>query len=441
MRERGCVYTPIVCNDQDACTTDACVNGVCVYTPIVCNDKDACTTDACVNGVCDNTPIVCNDQDACTTDACVNGVCVYTPIVCNDQDACTTDACVNGVCVYTPIVCNDQDACTTDACVNGVCVYTPIVCNDQDACTTDACVNGVCVYTPIVCNDQDACTTDACVNGVCVYTPIVCNDQDACTTDACVNAVCVYTPIVCNDNDLCTDDSCNSNTPAGMDPCVYTPNDQCNEICRTPGYWATHSSSVKTLCSDVTGAVIEMGGPINVCGEWIANGANDHTLPANNAASAVEAMCVNVKGQLARQLARQLTAAALNCIISGKPGCTGASIDATFALCNAGCAWAVGNAATPPPNFNMGWCISAIDCFNNGFGSPTESGCGASTGCHDRNLPWADIDPYREANCHGPASASPDLCQAAKGTGCGTLPVPLGSSTGDESKCSTDSMP
>jgi hypothetical protein len=237
--------------------------------------------------------------------------------------------------------------------------------------------------------------------------------------------------VVCDDNNECTDDACDPSTGE----CVYTPNDLCNEICRTPGYWATHSSALKSGCGDVTGAVLAWGGgSLNICGECITNSANDHTLGAGNAASAVEAMCVAVRGQQARQLARQLTAAALNCIVSGFPAdCDGASIGDVFAACNLGCAVAVGNTPDPyPDGFNLGWCIQAIDCFNNGYGLPTELGCGPSTGCHERALPWDEIP--RPEGCDGPAPASSEKCQAAKKSSCGVLPF-------DEGACSADACP
>ncbi len=443
----GCVYTPNPpCNDGNACTTDTCDPAIgCVYTPNPpCNDSNACTTDTCDPAIgCVYTPnLPCNDSNACTTDTCDPAIgCVYTPNPpCNDSNACTTDTCDPAIgCVYTPNPpCNDGDACTTDTCVPAIgCVYTPNPpCNDSDACTTDTCDPAIgCVYTPNPpCDDQNACTTDTCdpVMG-CVYTPNPpCDDGDACTTDTCVPATgCVYTPNApCDDGDVCTDDTCDPATG-----CVYTPNDQCNFICRTPGYWATHSSTAKSACSDVTGAVIEMGGgSLNICGECLTNNGSDHTLAPGDAASAVEAMCVAVKGQQARQLARQLTAAALNCIISNAGAdCLDGPTGEVFSLCNQGCAVAVGNAPGPAPaGFNMGWCISAIDCYNNGFGLPTEAGCGASTGCHDRALPW-DMIP-RPANCNGPAPASSERCQAAKDTGCGILPF-------DETKCASDSCP
>ncbi len=51
------------------------------------------------------TPITCNDQDACTLDSCINNACLYTPKVCADSNPCTIDACVGGSCVYTPKNC------------------------------------------------------------------------------------------------------------------------------------------------------------------------------------------------------------------------------------------------------------------------------------------------------------------------------------------------
>ena len=46
----GCADAPVVCNDGDRCTTDACVEGTgCVFTDAAaaCDDGQACTTDGC----------------------------------------------------------------------------------------------------------------------------------------------------------------------------------------------------------------------------------------------------------------------------------------------------------------------------------------------------------------------------------------------------------
>ncbi len=160
------------------------LTGLCADAATRCNDNNACTYDACNfdTGACINTPVVCNDNNACTNDTCNTATgCVYTPVVCNDNNICTNDTCNPATgCVYTPVVCNDGNLCTTDTCVPGTgCVFTP-KCNDNNPCTTDSCntATGACTNTTIVCNDNNLCTTDACntATGQCVYTlnPAVC---------------------------------------------------------------------------------------------------------------------------------------------------------------------------------------------------------------------------------------------------------------------------
>jgi hypothetical protein len=58
-----CYFTPKVCNDKNACTTDKCVNGKCTFTPKKCDDANKCTTDSCdpKTGTCKNVAIVCDD--------------------------------------------------------------------------------------------------------------------------------------------------------------------------------------------------------------------------------------------------------------------------------------------------------------------------------------------------------------------------------------------
>ena len=67
----------------------------------------------CDGQVDENGAVLCNDGNACTTDACSDGTCTSTPI-----DGCTACS-VDGDC-------NDGNTCTTDACTGGVCTATPI---------------------------------------------------------------------------------------------------------------------------------------------------------------------------------------------------------------------------------------------------------------------------------------------------------------------------
>ena len=117
------------CTDSNACTDDSCNPAVgCVNAPDntnTCSDGNACTqADACVAGQClGANPVLCNDSNACTDDACnpASGQCVFTndnSNACTDGDACSqTDSCQAGQCVGSnPVLCEDSNACTDDAC-------------------------------------------------------------------------------------------------------------------------------------------------------------------------------------------------------------------------------------------------------------------------------------------------------------------------------------
>jgi hypothetical protein len=154
---------------------------------------------------------------------------------------------------------------------------------------------------------------------------------------------------------------------------------------------------------------------------------------------------VRVRGTQTLQLARQLIAAALNCIVTGinagdptpSADCSEASIAALFADCNKAC---VGD---PTATRTVGDCISQIDCFNNGGTFSSQTGCtpGGDNSCHNQALPLDDIaglpnnDPA-SGKCfgqQGPAG-SPDECNAARSSTCEVI----GS---NESSCATDSAP
>ena len=153
----GRVFTPIVCNDNNACTKPTRATG---ERPRSHRDRlqrhNKCTNDSCDPATgCVNTPIVCNDNNACTNDSCdVASGCVYTAIDCNDHDKCTNDSCdpVKG-CVHPALNCDDGNACTTDTCnpASG-CTTTHIDCNDNNKCTNDSCNPATgCVNTPVGC--------------------------------------------------------------------------------------------------------------------------------------------------------------------------------------------------------------------------------------------------------------------------------------------------
>ena len=140
--------------------------------PPPCNDNNACTEDACVNlganGFCSNTPTPsgssCEDGNLCdgaeTCDgagACQPGINALPGTSCTDDDACNGDEACNGLgtcAVGPPPTVNDGNPCTADAC-------DPIIgvshnnLPDGTACSgIGTCTAGVCSVTGAVFSDD-----------------------------------------------------------------------------------------------------------------------------------------------------------------------------------------------------------------------------------------------------------------------------------------------
>ncbi len=184
------------------------------------------------------------------------------------------------------------------------------------------------------------------------------------------------------------------------------------EICRTAGFWGTHAGTEKNNSTNISEGVMEgwlftenlgfsfptqcdvdeteslncnfeppgpAGSPkacrdakkndltllsssfpngidgLNICGKTIGLNPEGNAIPP-----VVEALCVRPNESSDLQLARQLTAAALNCIMSGGgTTCEGTSIGTTFSACNAAC-------NDPNQAGQISLCIEQVDCFNNG---------------------------------------------------------------------------
>jgi hypothetical protein len=262
--EAGCT-TQILdggeCKDGDACTVgDHCEAGDCVGNPVLCDDANPCTDDACDGfGGCQftNNLASCDDNDPCTVaDQCDGGGCsgVAIPCDCQNEADCLAledgDLC-NGtltcdlakwpyLCRVVPesvVLCppaQGPDApCLAPACdpESGACSLVPandgVACDDGDLCTVgDHCDDGVCAGGgPANCADDNPCTDDHCqplAGCVHLFNQAPCQDGDSCTAnDQCLDGVCqAGDPVVCDDGNGCTDDLC---SPQGG--CTYTAND------------------------------------------------------------------------------------------------------------------------------------------------------------------------------------------------------------------------
>ena len=279
------------CDDANSCTADSCSPTLgCRYMPLpdgtACSDGVVCDgAETCVNAVCSpGAPLVCDDGNACTIDACNEpDGCTYVPVgagvPCNDLDACTqNDACDGqGHCAPgIPLVCDDGRECTTDACVSNFgCVFTPrsgSCADDGNSCTDDVCTFGTCMHpfrangTP--CDDGLFCTVaDTCFAGVCLGGQTrACADASSCTTDTCdeLADACVHTPTAaccgngvteageeCDDGNTDDTDACLTTcraatcgdgvVHAGVEQCDAGaangdgPNAPCRSDCRRPG--------------------------------------------------------------------------------------------------------------------------------------------------------------------------------------------------------------
>ena len=295
---------PCVGDVGDACSVLRCSAGACVeFDRVDCDDQDACTTDACdaVTGGCSNTPDVshCNDQDPCTIDLCNQTTgCYSSDIVCGvdevcdegvcrnildcDEDAdcppgpnlCTPLTCVDGSCVETPTLCDDgDDQCTTDACnlSSGECKFSSVgACSDGNLCTIDDyCYAGGtgCLGRPRQCDDFDPCTVDSCQAALgCQTVPLCaagetchegvcfpqdgcadaseCDDGQICTTDLCIAGSCVH-HFYCADHSACTQDSCDA---AGN--CTNDPVPLVGSSCSGENACKTYECSATGFCEE-----------------------------------------------------------------------------------------------------------------------------------------------------------------------------------------------
>ena len=130
-----------------------------------------------------------------------------------------------------------------------------------------------------------------------------------------------------------------------------------------------------------------------------------------------------VVGVPERQLARQLMAAALNCVVSGGgTTCSGVSIESLFADCNLVCETSGASGTRTVQE-----CIDRLDDFNNGLVSD----------CHDRSLCNPAV-PGLAAICNdqppNPAGSA-DECQAARDNACYVIEQTTKKNAGNENTC------
>lgn len=217
----------LTCSDNNACTTDTCVNGVCTQQALTCPSTECRNPGTCNAGTgscSQGTPFA--DGTGCGADpglaicvrpTCVGGTCTNTnkpnntPCGGPNNVACGTSVCIDGVCSEVPIAdaqgkvagCPPAAAgsCVRQVCSGIGCATVPIAdystCSNAsltpNSCQRLGCLSGVCQLISINegsnCVDggaltaygNDTCSKKICQSGACVVLPDASLDTTPCT--------------------------------------------------------------------------------------------------------------------------------------------------------------------------------------------------------------------------------------------------------------------
>lgn len=400
----GCVHLQGVqtCSDGDTCTVnDLCVLGACVAgTQQNCDDDNACTTDACVPAIgctfAKDVTTICNDSSACTTgDHCGGGACTGTALTCDDDNVCTDDSCdANLGCLHlaNAATCSDGDACTVgDLCAKASCAGAAINCNDGVFCTTDSCepVKG-CVHAnnSNPCNDGSLCTqTDFCEGGKCTGSdPVLCAVPASChlagvcdsATGVCSNPIAVDAT-TCSDGTACTvGDACKSGSCVGTLSCD-DGNTCTNDSCSAEGICVHTAVSSSTSCDDGNGCTAG-----ETCAGTTCGGGTSCASSATCVGSGSGGVCTCKSGYIGNGFA-----CATQCgdgILAGDEGCDDgnvASEDGCTYKCTIETGWNC--TGTTKSTCTAGSCLQAAALLNPanapsaGAGYPAATWSGACT--------------------------------------------------------------
>jgi hypothetical protein len=355
-----------VCDGTNStCPADARSSSLCRASVAICDAAEFCTggvscpADAKSESVCRGAAGVCDDVEFC--DGTNNGC----PADDKLTSVCRPDS---GVCDAGAEVCDGVgDDCPADDPINegtlcragtGVCDPSEVCDGENSACPDDEKLTSVCRGSAGECDIAESCDG---TNGAC--------PADEKSTEVCrpvVNPICDVeescngTDVTCPDDDLlnCEDDDeelCTGATCDEIEGCVI--GDVCTEICRSPGYWSTHSGYEKGI--NVGQQVLDEVGSLEVCGQII-----DNTDDLGDLSASLEGLCVRTQGVKERQLYRVLVTTAFNCAISEGGSCediTEGFVDVSWEECNALCA---DDPVEDGPTLQE--CKAQFACFNSG---------------------------------------------------------------------------
>lgn len=366
------------CDDGDNDTGDGCGENCQLEDDYVCTGEPSVCTPTGTNDQCGDAQLdageECDDGDNASGDGCRADCTIEDGYACTGEpsDCTPTGAigeCGNGLleqgedCDSGPccddVTCRYLSSVTVCRAAAGSCDLAERCTGSSSICPSDAkrISTAVCRASAGGCDvvercdgSSDDCPADLVTAGGTVCRPAV---SDACD----VAESCTGTSGECPADVLlgCPDtDGIDCVHPACDVSGECTVSDECLEICRDPGFWATRGGDDSPI-DDVLGEA----GPLEVCGQLIDDAGDLGDLD-----SALEALCVRSEGGDQRQLFRQLVATSLNCAISEGGTCDeilGRFIDVSFSDCDALCR---GEEVVDGPTLEE--CVGQLECFNEG---------------------------------------------------------------------------
>ncbi|PIQ87402.1 MAG: hypothetical protein COV74_00845, partial [Candidatus Omnitrophica bacterium CG11_big_fil_rev_8_21_14_0_20_45_26] len=447
------------CDDQNACTQDACDSqtGRCRHISTAdchaCETNDDCEDESfcngteyceggvcqspsappCGKGICDETNNQCwqpcQSSDDCQDGNACNGkeVCLETgycgpgkAMDCDDQNACTTDLC-NEIKGCEHIETTDCKICKSDQdCDDG------IFCNGQETCD-----QGVCQSSQDSICQNSQCDEDAKRCWFACQSDEDCDDQNPCNgIEICQdNHLCGSgESFVCDDHKPCTKDQC--------DPalgCIYTPQPNC-QSCAQDNDCDDKDSCTTDLCDPKTGCTHESIPGCQSCqtdsecgdGNWCNGqetcGADGYcvngepvTCQADNACST--AICNPDTGQCSQTVDPNCKSCQKNgdcddgIFCNGQETCSGG-------ICHGSSDPCAGGACDENSKRCWGRCESDEECTDNDACNGQEAcqadgfcGPGTPVICKDSNLCTKGACDLETGLCHYEADPSCRICQ------------------------------
>ena len=297
------------CNDNNACTEDACISSECVNDPVphngeVCDDGIFCNgPDTCSGGSCS-----AHSGDPCSGNTECANQCFEAAESCNspsgtpcsaDGNPCTDDVCTgagqcglaNNAACDDGIFCNGTDVCASGSCSihNGSPCTTGETCNESnDTCEAPPCVD-LTLPTSVQCHVGQACDVT------------VSMESDGLDVAAISGRLSSGVAFECDASCMPQAGATNATCVTNPDTCVSILEDALPEV--TPFADGTIAALRLTctdqgtdeLCFDGQTAEDTTGSPVEVCGDdcvsFICNGCLPGDCNQNGVVDMGDAVC------------------------------------------------------------------------------------------------------------------------------------------------------